>query len=134
MVHPSSTSPTSWWWSFQRRGNPSPIPSRSSEPRIEHNPVHARGSSRCSSSPLGSVWKTASLVLLGSRNLHFPHGIFLSPLLIIEILIMVSFRLLPRSARNLYAVLSSSSPKGAIKSMKYHIRVKGHLSPSWQAW
>src|SRR5260370_19065445 len=39
-----------------------------------------------------------------------------------------------RSARNLYAVLSSSSPKGAIKSMKYHIRVKGHLSPSWQAW
>jgi len=66
--------------------------------------------------------------------LPFPQGIFLSPLLTIEILIMVSFRLLRASARNLYAVLSSSSPKGAIKSMKYHICVKGHLSPSWQAW
>jgi hypothetical protein len=47
---------------------------------------------------------------------------------------MVSFRLLPRSARNRYAVLSSSPPKGATKNMRYHIRVKGHLDQSWQAW
>jgi len=58
----------------------------------------------------------------------------LSPLLTIEILIMVAERLLRASARNRYAVFSRSLLKGASKSMKYHIRVKGHLSLSWQAW
>jgi hypothetical protein len=58
----------------------------------------------------------------------------LSPLLTIEILIVVAERLLPTSVRNRYAVLSSSPPKGATKNMRYHIRVKGHLDPSWQAW
>src|SRR5258708_12414767 len=47
---------------------------------------------------------------------------------------MVAERLLRASARNRYAVFSRSLLKGASKSMKYHIRVKGHLGPSWQAW
>jgi hypothetical protein len=51
----------------------------------------------------------------------------------VKLLITVSFRLLRARARKLYAV-SRNRPKGAVKSMKYHIRVKGHLSSAWQAW